>query len=62
MEVVLLALKESIKETNEDKKYYLEKLDQMNQLNSYISAVLETVADASKRLSEKEKTKDDDDD
>lgn len=61
MEQLLAVMKESIKETSEDKKYYLSLLEKMNKISSSISAQLDTISDASGRLAAKEKDDDDDD-
>lgn len=49
-EMLFLVFKESIAEMQEDKKYYLEKLARMNQMDEALSEYLEELADASRRL------------
>jgi hypothetical protein len=61
MESLLLVMKESIKDTNEDKKYYLDKLASMNKTSTSLSAQNEIIAEASRRLATTEKKDDDDD-
>jgi len=60
METLFLVLKESIRESNEIKKYYLEKLSSMNRLSESLSAQQEAIATASQRLAKSEKKDDDD--
>lgn len=50
LEALFLVLRESIAEMQEDKKYYLEKLDTMNRMGEALSDYLEELADASRRL------------
>ena len=49
-EMLFVVFKESVAEMQEDKKYYLEKLARMNQMGEALSAYLEELADASRRL------------
>jgi hypothetical protein len=52
-------MKESIQDANQDKQYYLGKLQKMNDISKFVSGQLETISDASERLSKKEKDDDD---
>jgi hypothetical protein len=58
-EQIYLAMKESIQDANQDKQYYLGKLQKMNDISKFVSGQLETISDASERLSKKEKDDDD---
>jgi hypothetical protein len=60
METIYQVLRENIKEMNEDKKYYLNKLQTLNKVSSEIAGQMETISDASRRLATKEKYDDDD--
>lgn len=53
-------VRESVQNGNEDKQYYLGLLQKMNRISSEISNQLESVSDASKHLTKKEKDDDDD--
>ncbi|HKY61399.1 MAG TPA: hypothetical protein VJP59_10355 [Gemmatimonadota bacterium] len=55
MEVLFLVLKESLSEMNEDKKYWLEKLAEMNKMSEELSDYLKELADASRELGEIER-------
>jgi hypothetical protein len=59
MEQLYSVMRESIQDTNEDKKYYLGLLDKMNKTSSEISAQFEAIAKASTSLSTKKKDDDD---
>lgn len=52
MEVLFLCFKESIKETNEDKKYFLKKLQDFNVMGERLSEYLGELADVSRELNE----------
>jgi hypothetical protein len=52
MEVLFLVFRESIKETNEDKKYFLKKLQEYNDMAEGLSAYLSELVSASQRLTE----------
>lgn len=52
-------LRESVQDNNEDKQYYLGLLQKMNKISSEISNQLESISDASNRLTKKEKDDDD---
>lgn len=51
MEVLFLVFRESIKETNEDKKYFLKKLQDYNTMAEELSEYLSHLVDESQRLS-----------
>ena len=53
MEILFLVFRESIKETNEDKKYFLIKLQEFNKMAEEISNYLSYLVDRSQHLSEK---------
>jgi hypothetical protein len=53
MEVLFLVFKESIQETNEDKKYFLKKLSMFNDMAEELSGYLEYLTDMSQELSAK---------
>ncbi len=55
METLLLVIKGSIQEANEDKKYYLRKLKNFNKISEALSDQLSDLADASSKLADKEK-------
>jgi hypothetical protein len=59
IEDLMTMLRESIHDNNEDKKHYLVLLDKMNKISSEISNQLDSISDASRRLSKKEKDDDD---
>jgi hypothetical protein len=61
MEILFSIFKESIQETNEDKKYYLAKLASLNKVSTSLGAQSEAIAEASRRLVTTEKKDDDDD-
>jgi len=50
LEVLFIVFKESVSETQENKKYFLEKLAQMNRMNEALSDYLDELADASRKL------------
>lgn len=50
LELLFIVFRESIAELQEDKKYYLEKLAQMNRMGEALSDYLEELADASRKL------------
>ena len=52
-ELLFLVFKESIKETNEDKKYFLKKLKEYNDMAEGLSEYLGDLVEASQELSEK---------
>ncbi len=52
MEVLFLCFKESIKETNEDKKYFLVKLQEYNKMGEALGDYLSELADVSRHLNE----------
>ncbi|MBI5508392.1 MAG: hypothetical protein HY903_06550 [Deltaproteobacteria bacterium] len=52
MEILFLVFRESIKETNEDKKYFLIKLEEYNKMAEDVSAYLSDLVKESQRLSE----------
>ena len=58
MEAVTLVLKESIRESNEDKKYFLGKLQEHNAQASKLSDYLEVLVDASGELAAQERSPD----
>ena len=60
METLTAAIKESLKDSNEDKKYYLGKLQSLNDMATYFTQQQEKFAEASRNLSAKEKKDDDD--
>lgn len=51
LEVLFLVFRESIQDTNEDKKYFLLKLQEYNKMAEDLSEYLRTLVDASARLS-----------
>ena len=51
METLFLVFRESIQQTNEDKKYFLIKLQEYNQMAEGLSKYLEELVEASQRLS-----------
>ncbi len=53
MEILFLVFKESIKETNEDKKYFLTKLQEFNKMGEALSAYLSELVDVSRDLGAK---------
>jgi len=53
MEVLFLVFRESIQETNEDKKYFLIKLQEFNQMAEQVSKYLSELVERSQALSEK---------
>lgn len=59
MEELSSVLRESAQDTNEDKQYYLGLLQKMDKISSEISTQFESISDASKRLTKKEKDDDD---
>jgi hypothetical protein len=60
MERLAAVLKESVKDSNEDQKYYLGKLDGLNKIAAAITQYEQRISDASKHLAAKEKKDDDD--
>jgi hypothetical protein len=58
MDAVAQVLKESVQDTNEDKKYYLNLLSSMNKTNEGISEILKQITDASEDLAAKKKDDD----
>ena len=59
LETVSQVIKDSLKETNEVKKYYLERLDSMNKINHSLSEMMQKISDASSDMSAKKKDDDD---
>ncbi len=51
MEILYLVFRESIKDVNEDKRYFLKKLMDYNKMGEQLSKYLSTLVDASTRLS-----------
>lgn len=62
METLAAVLKESIQDNNESKKYYLNKLQDLNKIADSMQSQLEAIRNASKQLAKKERKKKDDDD
>jgi hypothetical protein len=60
METLTAAIKDSVKDSNEDKKYYLGKLNTINRMATDLVQYQQTISDASKHLAAKEKKDDDD--
>ncbi|HEY7162807.1 MAG TPA: hypothetical protein VH815_16215 [Acidobacteriota bacterium] len=61
METLLRTIKETVNDSNEDKKYYLGKLDSLNKIATDLAQQQQTISDASERLAAKEKKDDGDD-
>lgn len=61
METLAAAIKESVNDSNEVKKYFLEKLADITKMATGISHYEQTISDASNHLGAKEKKDDDDD-
>ena len=55
MEMLYLVFRESIEELNEDKKYFLEKLEMYNTMGEGLSKYLDELTDASQELEENKK-------
>ena len=60
MEKLASAIKESAKDSNEDKKYYLGKLKTLNSLATDLNQQAQTISEASKHLRVKKKKDDED--
>jgi antitoxin component HigA of HigAB toxin-antitoxin module len=60
MEALTLTIKETIKDSNEDKKYYLQKMVSMNKISESLNAQMQSIAEASAGLAKAEKKDDDD--
>jgi hypothetical protein len=58
MEVLYLVMRESIQGMNEDKRYFLERLEEYNKMGQQLSEYLKTLTEASQRISEQSKGKD----
>ncbi len=61
MEALHSVMKESIKDSNEDKKYYLQKMVSMSKISESLNAQMQSIAEASAGLAKAEKKDDDDD-
>ena len=59
MEAVTQLIRDSVKDSNEDKKYYLRLLEGMNKTNAALSAMMDEMTESSQRLATKEKDDDD---
>jgi hypothetical protein len=60
MEKLTAAIQENTKDSNEDKKYYLGKLDSLNKVATELSDQHQTISDTSKHVRVKKKKDDDD--
>lgn len=62
LETLTALLKESIQEDNETKKYYLNKLQDLNKTANFINSQQEVITNASQQLAKTERKKKDDED
>ena len=59
MEELMAVIRDSVQGNNEDKEYYLRKLQDMNEISRGISQQQGSISDSSRRLATKEKDDDD---
>jgi hypothetical protein len=55
MEELSSVIRESAQDTNDNKQYYLNQLQEVNKISSELSDQFELISEASRRLSKKEK-------
>jgi hypothetical protein len=59
IEVLTSVIRDSVQDSNDSKKHYLDLLQNMNKISSEISAQPQFISDGATRLSKKEKDDDD---